>query len=81
MSGNFNGGPECGAVHHLEKGEVGPTFIEDGEPVSSKVKKSRLSFPMIDVGESVYKGTMIVMVVKIKMEITMRHQILHRQRL
>ncbi len=58
VCGDFNGGSECGAVHYLEKGEVGPTFIEDGEPVSSKVKKSKLSFPMMDVAESVDRSKM-----------------------
>ena len=53
VCGDFNGGSECGAVQYLEVGEVGPTFIEDGEPVSSKVKKSPLSHPMVDVAESV----------------------------
>ena len=56
VCGDFNGGSECGAVHFLEAGEVGPTFIEDGEPVSSKVKKSPLSHPMIDVSEAVQRN-------------------------
>jgi hypothetical protein len=42
-------------VQYLIAGEVGPTFIEDGEPVSSKVKKSPLSFPLIDVSEAVHR--------------------------
>lgn len=42
ICGDFNGGPECGAVHYVTDGQVGPEFIEDGEPVSSKTKKSRI---------------------------------------
>jgi len=53
VCGDFNGGSECGALHYLERGEVGPTFIEDGEPVTSKLKKSKLSFPMVDVAARV----------------------------
>ncbi|KAL3776577.1 hypothetical protein HJC23_008049 [Cyclotella cryptica] len=33
VCGDFNGGEESGAVHYLEKGSVGPDFIEDGESV------------------------------------------------
>lgn len=42
ICGDFNGGPECGAVHYVTEGQVGPEFIEDGEPVSTKTKKSRI---------------------------------------
>jgi hypothetical protein len=34
---------------------VGPDFIEDGEPVSSKSKKSPLSQPMIDAAKSIIR--------------------------
>lgn len=47
--GDFNGGEESGAVEFLGKGLIGPEFLEDGEPVSSKEKKLPLSSPMIDV--------------------------------
>ena len=49
VCGDFNGGQECGAVEYLENGSVGPDFLEDGEPVSSKVKTLPLSSPMKDV--------------------------------
>lgn len=48
VCGDFNGGSECGAIHYVEKGSVGPNFIEDGEPVSSKEKKSPLTNPLKD---------------------------------
>ncbi len=43
MCGDFNGGAECGAVQYLERGSIGPDFLEDGDQVSSKVKV--LPFP------------------------------------
>ncbi len=43
MCGDFNGGEECGAVQYLEKGSIGPDFLEDGDQVSSKIKV--LPFP------------------------------------
>lgn len=47
VCGDFNGGSECGAVQYIEKGSIGPDFLEDGEQVSSKEKV--LPFPpMID---------------------------------
>ncbi|KAL7534215.1 hypothetical protein ACHAXR_009884 [Thalassiosira sp. AJA248-18] len=45
--GDFNGGRECGAVQLLEKGSIGPDFLEDGEQVSSKEKVLPIP-PMID---------------------------------
>lgn len=38
VCGDFNGGQECGAIHYLESGSIGPEFLEDGEQVSSKEK-------------------------------------------
>ena len=49
VCGDFNGGPECGAVRLLEDGSVDHTFLEDGEPVSSKKKAIPLTKPMVDV--------------------------------
>ncbi|KAL3789497.1 hypothetical protein HJC23_009733 [Cyclotella cryptica] len=49
VCGDFNGGEESGAVHYLEKGSVGPDFIEDGESVSSKEKCLPLPSPLMDV--------------------------------
>jgi hypothetical protein len=49
VCGDFNGGEESGAVHYLEKGFIGPDFLEEGEPVSSKEKKLPLASPMTDV--------------------------------
>lgn len=49
VCGDFNGGPECGAVRYLEDGSVGPDFLEDGEAVTSKMKKMALSAPLTDV--------------------------------
>eukprot|EP00804_Cyclotella_cryptica_P021653 CCRYP_020570-RB/>CCRYP_020570-RB protein AED:0.32 eAED:0.32 QI:93/0.8/0.83/1/0/0/6/0/246 len=45
VCGDFNGGEESGAVHYLEKGSVGPDFIEDGESVSSKENASHCLHP------------------------------------
>ena len=38
VCGDFNGGDECGAVNYIERGSVGPDFVEDGEAVASKEK-------------------------------------------
>jgi len=48
VCGDFNGGQECGAIHYLESGSVGPEFLEDSEPVSSKEKSLPLASPLID---------------------------------
>lgn len=48
VCGDFNGEKDCGAIHYLENGSVGPQFLEDGEPVSSKEKTLPLSSPLID---------------------------------
>ncbi|KAL7537248.1 hypothetical protein ACHAWF_005711 [Thalassiosira exigua] len=48
VCGDFNGGQECGAVHYLEHGSIGPDFLEDGEAVSSKEKVLPIP-PMMDV--------------------------------
>lgn len=47
VCGDFNGGQECGAVEYLEKGVIGPDFLEDGEQVSSKEKVLPIP-PMLD---------------------------------
>lgn len=49
VCGDFNGGPECGAVRYLEDGFVDETFREDGTPVSSGRKELPLAHPMQDV--------------------------------
>jgi len=49
VCGDFNGGPECGAVRYLEDGGVDETFREDGEPVVSSRKDLPLEHPMVDV--------------------------------
>ena len=49
VCGDFNGGAECGAVRYLEDGFVDSTFIEDGDPVTSSVKRLPLALPMHDV--------------------------------
>ena len=49
VCGDFNGGPECGAVRYLEDGYIDETFIEDGDPVSSGRKDMPLEKPLKDV--------------------------------
>jgi hypothetical protein len=53
VCGDFNGGSECGAVRYLEDGGVGPTFLEDGESITSKEKNCPTSYPLKDVISSV----------------------------
>lgn len=53
VCGDFNGGSESGAVHYLETGCIGPSFVEDGEAVSSKDKKCPLLNPLIDVATTI----------------------------
>lgn len=53
VCGDFNGGSECGAVRFLEDGVVDETFLEDGEPVTSKPKSLPLASPMTDAMTSV----------------------------
>lgn len=48
VCGDFNGGPECGAVRFLEDGFVDSDFLEDGEAVSSNKKTLSFSSPMTD---------------------------------
>lgn len=55
VCGDFNGGDESGALHYLKAGEVGPTFIEDGESVSSKIRKLPLLQPLNDVAQLVQR--------------------------
>ena len=52
VCGDFNGGPECGAVRYLEDGSIGPELMEDGESVTSKEKKISTSAPLMDVAAS-----------------------------
>ena len=49
MCGDFNGGPECGAVRLLEDGHLDETFLEDGEAVVTTRKVLRLEKPLVDV--------------------------------
>lgn len=49
VCGDFNGGSESGAVQYLETGCVGPSFVEDGDTITSKDKKCPLDQPLIDV--------------------------------
>lgn len=53
VCGDFNGGQECGAVRFLEDGFIDENFREDGEPVSSGLKKMPLDKPMVDAATSV----------------------------
>lgn len=48
VCGDFNGGPECGAVRYLEDGFVDSDFLEDGEIVTSSKKQMPLSSPLAD---------------------------------
>jgi hypothetical protein len=49
VCGDFNGGPECGAVRYLEDGGIDETFIEDGTQVSSGRKDMPFAEPLTDV--------------------------------
>jgi len=53
VCGDFNGGSECGAVRYLVDGGVGPSFVEDGEPISSREKNCPMSKPLTDAVSSV----------------------------
>lgn len=53
VCGDFNGGPECGAVRYLEDGFVDSDWREDGESVTSKKKTMPLDSPLIDAATSV----------------------------
>jgi hypothetical protein len=53
VCGDFNGGPECGAVRFLEDGFVDATFREDGDPVTSSKKDLPLASPLMDVATAV----------------------------
>ena len=55
VCGDFNGGPECGAVRFLEDGFVDATFREDGDPVTSSKKELPLASPLIDVATAVQR--------------------------
>jgi hypothetical protein len=49
VCGDFNGGPECGAVRYLEDGFIDEKFREDGDPVTSGRKELPFEKPLIDV--------------------------------
>jgi hypothetical protein len=53
VCGDFNGGPEGGAIRYLEDGFVDENFREDGEPVSSNRKELPLTTPLKDVATAV----------------------------
>jgi len=53
ISGDFNGADKCGAVRYLEDGSIGPSFVEDGEPVTSKERTMKTSCKFIDVPASI----------------------------
>ncbi|KAL3942274.1 MAG: hypothetical protein SGBAC_003513 [Bacillariaceae sp.] len=57
VCGDFNGDSECGAVRFLEDGFIDETFVEDGAPVSSNLKKLPLSYPMLDVPSSLDRSS------------------------
>lgn len=56
VCGDFNGGSECGAVRYLEDGCVGPSFIEDGEPITSREKSFPLSTRFHDIATMVSRS-------------------------
>ncbi|KAG7342114.1 endonuclease/exonuclease/phosphatase family protein [Nitzschia inconspicua] len=53
ICGDFNGGPEAGAIRLMEDGFVDETLLEDGEPVTSGRKELPLSQPLFDASASV----------------------------
>ncbi|MGK3743212.1 MAG: exonuclease III [Bacillariaceae sp.] len=48
VCGDFNGGPESGAIRLLEDGFIDQTFVEDGVPVSSGRKEIPFTKPLSD---------------------------------
>jgi hypothetical protein len=53
VCGDFNGGPESAAIRFIEDGEVLPSFVEDGEPVTSSRKQLPLPKVLIDASTTV----------------------------
>lgn len=53
VCGDFNGGPECGAVRFLEDGFVDDVFREDGDAVTTSKKTLPFDTPLVDVVASV----------------------------
>lgn len=53
VCGDFNGGSECGAVRYLEDGCVGPSFLEDGEQITSREKSCPLETRFQDIATMV----------------------------
>jgi endonuclease/exonuclease/phosphatase family metal-dependent hydrolase len=56
VCGDFNGGPESGSIRILEDGWIEPTFLEDGEPVTSSRKELPLKQPLQDAAAAVSEG-------------------------
>lgn len=48
VCGDFNGGPESGAVRYLEDGYIDEHFVEDGESVSSGRKALPMQSSLVD---------------------------------
>jgi endonuclease/exonuclease/phosphatase family metal-dependent hydrolase len=63
VCGDFNGGPECGAVRYLEDGFIDETFSEDGDPVTSSRKSLPFAQPFTDVMSTVDRPVPPTMVV------------------
>jgi exonuclease III len=53
VCGDFNGGPESGAIRLMENGFIDNEFLEDGEPVSSGRKELPLTKPLRDASAAV----------------------------
>jgi len=56
LCGDFNGGAESGAVRFVEDGMIDETFLEDGQPVSSRKKTLPLSKPLQDAMASIQRS-------------------------
>jgi hypothetical protein len=63
VCGDFNGGPECGAVRYLEDGSIDETFVEEGDPVTSGRKDMPFAQPLTDVMTTVDRPPPPTMVV------------------
>mmetsp|Transcript_28600 Transcript_28600/g.66476 ORF Transcript_28600/g.66476 Transcript_28600/m.66476 type:complete len:268 (+) Transcript_28600:421-1224(+) len=63
VCGDFNGGPECGAVRYLEDGAVDEFFLEDGEPITSNEKMLPFLKPFKDVASSLQRPPPATLVV------------------
>jgi endonuclease/exonuclease/phosphatase family metal-dependent hydrolase len=53
VCGDFNGGPESGAIRLLEDGVIDKTFLEDEQLVTSEKKTLPLSRPLLDATAAV----------------------------